>query len=109
MSKLYENIYTLCQERGITGHKLCKDLCIQPSILTDLKMGRKTGLSAANASKIAGYFGGSVARLLGTEETDELDEFTYAMYQETRDLSEENRQTLLQMARFFRQQQEQNK
>lgn len=109
MCKLYNNIYNLCQERGISGYKLCRDVGIQPSILTDLKMGRKTGLSASNASKIADYFGVSVGYLLGTQEKEELDDFTYAMYQETRDLSEENRQTLLQMARFFRQQQQLNK
>lgn len=105
MSKLYENITNLCQERGISGYKLCRELSIQPSTLTDLKMGRKTGLSATNASKIAQYFGVSVGYLLGTQEDkEELDDFTYAMYRETRDLSEESRQTLLQMARFLRQQ-----
>jgi hypothetical protein len=37
-------------------------------ILTDLKMGRQTGISAANAQKIASYFGVSVGYLLGEEE-----------------------------------------
>ena len=36
-------------------------------MLTDLKMGRQSGLSAKNADKIASYFGVSVGYLLGTE------------------------------------------
>ena len=40
--------------------------------LTDLKMGRQTGLSATKAQKIASYLGVSVGYLLG-EETEETD------------------------------------
>ena len=68
MSKLYNNIVSLCESRGITGYRMCKEIGIQPSILTDLKMGRKEGLSSKNADKIARYFGVSVSFLLGTEE-----------------------------------------
>ena len=39
--------------------------------LTDLKMGRQTGLSAAKAQKIASYFNVSVGYLLGEEEKKE--------------------------------------
>ena len=39
--------------------------------LTDLKMGRQTGLSAVKAQKIASYFGVSVGYLLGEEEKKE--------------------------------------
>ena len=38
------------------------------STLTDLKMGRQTGLSATKAQKIASYFKVSVGYLLGEEE-----------------------------------------
>lgn len=68
MSKLYNNIVSLCESKGITGYRMCKEIGIQPSILTDLKMGRKEGLSSKNADKIARYFGVSVSYLLGTEE-----------------------------------------
>lgn len=68
MSKLYNNIVSLCESKGITGYRMCKEIGIQPSILTDLKMGRKEGLSSKNADKIARYFGVSVSFLLGTEE-----------------------------------------
>ena len=71
MGTLYERIISLCQERGITGGKLCTDLQMSKGTLTDLKMGRQTGLSAAKAQKIASYFNVSVGYLLGEEEKKE--------------------------------------
>ena len=67
MSILYKNIIALCEERGIKGGKLCTDTGISKGLLTDLKMGRRTGVSAATAQKIASYFNVSVGYLLGEE------------------------------------------
>lgn len=67
MSDLYNRIISMCKEKGVSGYRMCKDIKIQPSILTDLKMGRQSGLSAKNADKMAAYFGVSVSFLLGTE------------------------------------------
>ena len=69
MGTLYENIIALCNERGIKGGKMCTDIGMSKGILTDLKMGRQSGISAANAQKIASYFGVSVGYLLGDEQT----------------------------------------
>ena len=71
MGTLYERIISLCQSRGITGGKMCTDLHMSKGTLTDLKMGRQTGLSAAKAQKIASYFDVSVGYLLGEEEKKE--------------------------------------
>ena len=71
MGTLYENIISLCEERGIKGGKMCTDIGMSKGILTDLKMGRQAGISAANAQKIASYFGVSVGYLLGEEEKEE--------------------------------------
>ena len=68
MGSLHETIFNLCKEKGISGYRMCKDIGIQPSILTDLKSGRKKGLSADTAQKIADYFGVTVGFLLGNEE-----------------------------------------
>ena len=68
MVTLYERIISLCEERGIKGGKLCTDLGMSKGTLTDLKMGRQTGLSASKAQKIADYFGVTVGYLLGKEE-----------------------------------------
>ena len=71
MSILYKNIIALCEERGIKGGKLCTDTGISKGLLTDLKMGRRTGVSATTAQKIASYFNVSVGYLLGEEEKKE--------------------------------------
>lgn len=68
MSILYKRIESLCEEKGISGYRLCKDVGMSPNVLTELKMDRRDGLSAKNANKVAEYFGVSVGYLLGTEE-----------------------------------------
>ena len=65
MSILYERLSALCQEHGISAYRMCKDTGIQPSIMTDLKMGRRQSLKAETAAKIAAYFGVSVDYLIG--------------------------------------------
>jgi transcriptional regulator with XRE-family HTH domain len=112
MSDLYNRIMSLCEKKGVSGYRMCKDIKIQPSILTDLKMGRQSGLSAKNADKMAAYFGVSVGFLLGTETkkapTQEgerkigFDDFTYAFYEESKDLPDEKKKMLLDMARFMK-------
>ena len=47
---------------------MCLDLGFSKSLMTDLKMGRKKGINAETAQKIATYFGVSVGYLLGEEE-----------------------------------------
>lgn len=70
MGNLYSTITELCAEKSISGYRMCKDVGIQPSIMTDLKSGRKKGLSAETAQKIADYFKVSVGYLLGIEEKE---------------------------------------
>lgn len=88
MGTLYENIIALCNERGIKGGKMCTDIGMSKGILTDLKMGRQSGISAANAQKIASYFGVSVGYLLGEEQKKE------AAIQTDNDLSESKKQLI---------------
>lgn len=71
MGTLYERIISLCEEKGITGGKMCTELNMSKGTLTDLKMGRQTGISATKAQKIASYFNVSVGYLLGEEEIKE--------------------------------------
>lgn len=71
MGNLYENINALCESKGIKGARMCSETGISKGLLTDLKMGRRTGVSAVTAQKIASYFGVSVGYLLGEEEKEE--------------------------------------
>ena len=71
MGTLYKNIISLCEARGIKGGKMCTDIGISKGLLTDLKMGRRSGVSATTAQKIASYFDVTVGYLLGEEEKKE--------------------------------------
>jgi transcriptional regulator with XRE-family HTH domain len=68
MVTLYERLHSLCEEKGIKGAKMCRDLGLSKSVMTDLKSGRKKTVNAETAQKIASYFGVSVGYLLGEEE-----------------------------------------
>ena len=70
MSILSDRIDLLCKNKGITGYRLCKDIGISPNLLTELRGGRRNGISAKTADKISNYFGVSVGYLLGTEKTE---------------------------------------
>lgn len=105
MSELYKTISDLCEQNGITGYKLCKEIKISPSVLTDLKMGRKKSLSADYAERISSYFGVSVSYLLGTETEKSpsedgvtFDDFTYAMHGHSGDLTAADKDILLKLA-----------
>lgn len=67
MCTLYERISELCKKKGTTPSRMCLDLGMSKSTVSDLKSGRKTGISAVTAQKIASYFGVSVGYLLGEE------------------------------------------
>lgn len=69
MCTLYERIQELCAIKGVSGSRMCLDLGLSKSTLSDIKAGRKKGVSTATAQKIANYFGVSVGYLLGEEET----------------------------------------
>ena len=71
MVTLYERLSDLCKEKGIKGGRMCTDLGFSKSLMTDLKSGRKKGVNAETAQKIASYFGVSVGYLLGEEEKEE--------------------------------------
>lgn len=70
MLTLYDRLSELCKEHGIRGAKLCTDLGMSKSLMTDLKSGRKKSVSAITAQKIADYFGVTVGYLLGTEDLE---------------------------------------
>ena len=67
MCTLYERIQELCKSKGVSGSRMCLDLGLSKSTLSDIKSGRKKGVSTATAQKIASYFNVSVGFLLGEE------------------------------------------
>ena len=67
MGTLYERIQVLCKTKGVSGSRMCLDLGLSKSTLSDLKNGRTKGVSVATAQKIAGYFGITVDELYEEE------------------------------------------
>ena len=112
MGNLYENILSLCQERNMRPGRLCDELSISRGLITDLKMGRKKGVTAETAQKIAAYFGVSVGYLLGQEGRgnvdnastgkDILDEVDVAFYGDFKALDEEQKEAVRDMVRLMR-------
>lgn len=115
MNGLYETIQQLCAGRGIRPGHLCRELGFSRSLMTDLKMGRKKGLSAETAQAIASYFGVTVGFLLGQEgsgsvqgsasreKPDILDQVDIAFYGEFKELDEGQKETVRDMVRLMRQ------
>ena len=107
MGNLYDTILSLCESRGIKGGKMCTDIGISKGLLTDLKMGRRTGVSAVTAQKIAAYFNVSVGYLLGEEEMgikkeqpteyDGLSEKRKALMQFAMEVPEDKAEMILQV------------
>ena len=112
MGNLYDTIISLCESRGIKGAKLCTDVGISRGLLTDLKMGRRTGVSAVTAQKIASYFDVSVGYLLGEEEMDikkeqpteydGLSDSLKELIEKLKELPEDKVQMLLQLAKSIK-------
>jgi len=88
---------------------MCTEIGMSKGILTDLKMGRQSGISAANAQKIASYFGVSVGYLLGEEQKKEtatengngLSESKQQLLALAESCSEEEAEKLLQMMQIL--------
>ena len=71
MDTLHERITKLCREKGVSGSKMCLDLGLSKSVLSDMKHGRTKGISIPTAQKMAAYLNVSVDRLLGEEKSEE--------------------------------------
>lgn len=69
MGNLYETIHALCVRKGVTDSRMCTDIGISRGIMSDLKSGRKFGLSTKTLNKIAEYFSVSIDSIVGDEKT----------------------------------------
>lgn len=107
---LYERINALCKTKGVSGSRMCLDLGLSKSTMSDLKSGRIKGISIPTAQKIAGYFGISVDELYGEEnkkekptaQSDGLSEDMKELIDCIKKLPEDKIQMLLQVARSIR-------
>lgn len=68
MSDLYNRIEALCKSKGVTITDMCRASGAPRGSLSDLKMGRTSGLNTTTLSKLSSYFDVSVDQLLGNTE-----------------------------------------
>lgn len=66
---MYEVFFRLIEERGISIRKMCADLGISPSSITDWKKGRSVP-KLDKMQRIADYFGVTVEYLMTGEKND---------------------------------------
>ena len=112
MCTLYERIAELCRSRGVSPSRMCLDVGISKSTMSDMKAGRTKGITTDTAQKIAEYLGVTVGYLLGKEETkktptvsderDILDEVDIGFYQGYKELDESDKEVLRDMVRVMR-------
>jgi len=75
MGDLYKWIEEMCAMKQIKVSKLCADIGIRQSVLSDLKHGRTKGLSAPTALKLANYFDVDVVDLLNFADKDSANSY----------------------------------
>lgn len=110
----YDIFIELCARKGVKPSRAAEDCGINRSNVASWKKHGYAPRSEA-LNLIAAYFGVSIDYLLGnkkeTSSNDQeevtFDDFTYAMAGEAAGLTEEDKQTLLDMARFLKQKQQQ--
>ena len=113
---MYEIFEKLLMERGVTAYKVAKATGISTGSMTDWKKGRSAP-KVDKLQKIADYFGVSVDYLLGNEPKEKtpaeadvtFDDFNYAMYGEAKELTDEDKNMLLEMARMLKKRQQEGK
>ena len=111
-------IRELRKAKAMTMKELGRLIGVAESTISQYETGKRQPDNEA-LLKFGEIFDVSVGYILGSEtekapaksgeRSVDFDDFTYAMYEESRELTEENKQKLLEMAQFFRQQQEKHK
>ena len=115
----YDRFSELCKQKGVKPSKAAEECNINKSNVSNWKNHGYVPRGEA-LNRISAYFGVSTDYLLGNEQKEKpsgeaegqevtFDDFTYAMHDETKELTDENKQKLLEMARFFKEQQDKKK
>lgn len=89
---------------GLTQTELGEKLGVQKNAVSKWECGRVDDIPGSKIKAMAAIFGVSPSYLIDNDSPSSLDfdEFTYAMHNEAKDLPEEKKQMLLDMARFMK-------
>lgn len=107
-----QQLQELLDSTGISRSRLARELGVHTSTVSNWLDGRE--VKAENLAALCSYFGCTLDYLAGqiskiektpTPEGEReigMDDFTYAFYNESKDLPEEKKKMLLEMARFMK-------
>ena len=98
-------IKELRNEKNLSQKDMADMLGISRQALANYESGRREPDNIM-LIKIADILGTSVDNILDRVPLVETDEFAYALYNETKELTEEDKQQLIKMAQFLRAQRE---
>ena len=103
-----QNLRRYLEIKGLTQLELAEYMGCSSSTVSDWCNGKKYP-RVDKMQRIADMLGIRMSEL--TSSTDEIgfNDFSYALYNESKKLTPENQEKLLEMARFFAQQQEQGR
>lgn len=92
------------KELGLTQTELGERLGVQKNAVSKWECGRVTDIPAGKIKAMADLFGVTPSYLIDDDSAPavDFDDFTYAMYNEAKDLPEDKKKMLLDMARFMK-------
>lgn len=100
---VYERFTMLLKAKGDTPYGVSKATGIPPSTFTDWKNGKSTP-KVAKLSKIADYFGVTLAYLMGEAESSDIDRkltgIDFALWGEVKNLSESEKKDIYDYIMF---------
>lgn len=105
----YDRFEELCQEKGVKPGRACSEMGLSRSLAAKWKATKTEKPSADALEKMSLYFKKSIEEILSgetkkapTQEGERaitFDDFTFAMQNESKDLTEMDKQILLSMAK----------
>jgi Predicted transcriptional regulator len=109
MGNFATTLRQLREQAGLTQAELAEKLGVRQSAISMYESSSREP-NLATIKELAEFFGVDMNRMHGEENTSvKLDDFSFALYGEARELTPENKEKLLEMAQFFKEQQEKGK
>lgn len=113
----YDHFVKLCSRKGVSPTRAAVEAGINKSAVTYWKKHGDAKPTGQIAAKLCDYFGLTMGELYGEQQEKPaeeragltLDDFSYSLFSQTKELTAENKNKLLEMAAFFKQQQEKRK
>ena len=105
--EIAEIIKGIAKQRNVSILQMCEDCGVSKNALSTMNAGSMPSISTV--SKFADYLGVPVGKLLGDDEKvvptldEQLSDIDFALYGEVRDLTDEQKQAIINVAKMFKQ------